>query len=350
MKNWDRDRWFDETGLPWINPSPNMRNLLQATLYPGVGAIEGTNVSVGRGTDTPFEQIGAPWIDGVQLADTLNARGDSRRPLLSGPLHAVVEQVRERGVPGRVHGGDRPAALRPVRLGVELAAALSALYGVEIRARAGRAAVRLARRPGPDPRRRRPRGDRVVVGRGGRPLAPAAGEISCTCIADPPVRRRFPAFPTAAAVRPFLSAYIRSSASSRPLAMSASVCRHFGAADAQTDPLWNPATVDDRRTRSCSSLPFRRASFRGTKSGPGIRRRPSGTRSRLADMAGQERRDLPQGVVAGGVAERVVDALEPVDVEEHQRQRCSVAPMQVHLVRRSSLRRSGDCAARSASR
>ena len=74
MKNWRRDEWFDQTGLPWINPSPNMRNLLQATLYPGIGAIEGTNLSVGRGTDTPFEQLGAPWIDGVQLADALNAR------------------------------------------------------------------------------------------------------------------------------------------------------------------------------------------------------------------------------------------------------------------------------------
>src|SRR5262245_16680357 len=64
LKNWDRDSWFDETGLPWINPSPNMRNMVAASLYPGIGAIEGTNISVGRGTDTPFEQIGAPWIDG----------------------------------------------------------------------------------------------------------------------------------------------------------------------------------------------------------------------------------------------------------------------------------------------
>ena len=74
MKNWRRDEWFDDTGLPWINPSPNMRNLVAATLYPGIGAIEGTNISVGRGTDTPFEQIGAPWIDGVALAAALNAR------------------------------------------------------------------------------------------------------------------------------------------------------------------------------------------------------------------------------------------------------------------------------------
>ena len=69
-----RRRGSTTTGLPWINPSPNMRNLIQATLYPGIGAIEGTNISVGRGTDTPFEQVGAPWIDGVELADALNAR------------------------------------------------------------------------------------------------------------------------------------------------------------------------------------------------------------------------------------------------------------------------------------
>ena len=65
-----------------------MRNLIQATLYPGIGAIEGTNISVGRGTDTPFEQVGAPWIDGVQLADALNARSLPGDPLLPGPLHA----------------------------------------------------------------------------------------------------------------------------------------------------------------------------------------------------------------------------------------------------------------------
>ena len=75
MKNWRRDDWFDETGLAWVNPSPNMRNLVAATMYPGIGAIERTNISVGRGTDTPFEQFGAPWIDGPALAAALNARG-----------------------------------------------------------------------------------------------------------------------------------------------------------------------------------------------------------------------------------------------------------------------------------
>ena len=108
MKNWDRARWFDETGLPWINPSPNMRNLIQATLYPGVGAIESTNISVGRGTDTPFEQIGAPWIDGVRLADALNARAIAGVRFYPVRFTPISEQVRERGVSGRVHGRDRP--------------------------------------------------------------------------------------------------------------------------------------------------------------------------------------------------------------------------------------------------
>jgi uncharacterized protein YbbC (DUF1343 family)/CubicO group peptidase (beta-lactamase class C family) len=72
VEGWKRGDWFDETGLSWINPSPNMRSLTQATLYPGVCLLEPTNVSVGRGTDTPFELIGAPWIDGRQLAQALN--------------------------------------------------------------------------------------------------------------------------------------------------------------------------------------------------------------------------------------------------------------------------------------
>ncbi len=70
---WQRNQWYDETGLTWINPSPNMRNLVQATLYPAVGPLETTNVSVGRGTDEPFEWFGAPWIDARELAARLNA-------------------------------------------------------------------------------------------------------------------------------------------------------------------------------------------------------------------------------------------------------------------------------------
>ena len=117
LKNWQRDDWFDDTGLPWINPSPNMRNLIQATLYPGIGAIEGTNLSVGRGTDTPFEQVGAPWVDGVRLAGLLNERKLAGHPLLPGALHADRQQVRRGRVPGRLHDRDRPpgAAAGPGR-------------------------------------------------------------------------------------------------------------------------------------------------------------------------------------------------------------------------------------------
>jgi uncharacterized protein YbbC (DUF1343 family) len=71
LQGWKREMWFDETGLPWINPSPNMRNLTEAMLYPGVGLLE-TALSVGRGTDTPFEIMGAPYIDGLEWARALN--------------------------------------------------------------------------------------------------------------------------------------------------------------------------------------------------------------------------------------------------------------------------------------
>ena len=129
MKNWRRDAWFDDTGLPWINPSPNMRNLIQATLYPGIGAFEATNISVGRGTDTPFEQIGAPWIDGVALTDALNARripGIRFYPVRFMPTASKFANEPCQGVFMIVT--DREA-LRPVRVGVEIAAALHKLYG-----------------------------------------------------------------------------------------------------------------------------------------------------------------------------------------------------------------------------
>lgn len=73
LEGWQRDFLFDQTGLPWINPSPNMRSLTEAILYPGVGLLETTALSVGRGTDTPFEVIGAPYIDDLRLASELNA-------------------------------------------------------------------------------------------------------------------------------------------------------------------------------------------------------------------------------------------------------------------------------------
>ncbi len=75
IEGWQPATWFDETGLPWVNPSPNMRSLTAATLYPGVGVLEFCAVSVGRGTGTPFELIGAPWVDDRRLAAQLNRVG-----------------------------------------------------------------------------------------------------------------------------------------------------------------------------------------------------------------------------------------------------------------------------------
>jgi uncharacterized protein YbbC (DUF1343 family) len=75
LEGWRRSMWFDETSLRWVNPSPNMRSLTDATLYPAVGLIEACNISVGRGTDTPFEVFGAPWVDERKLAARLNGLG-----------------------------------------------------------------------------------------------------------------------------------------------------------------------------------------------------------------------------------------------------------------------------------
>lgn len=128
VRGWERDHWFDDTGLLWTNPSPNMRNLHQATVYPGIGAIEWSNISVGRGTDAPFEQLGAPWIDGVKLADALNKRalpGVRFYPVRFTPSASVYANETCGGVFLVVM--DR-LALRPVRLGVEIASALQRLY------------------------------------------------------------------------------------------------------------------------------------------------------------------------------------------------------------------------------
>jgi uncharacterized protein YbbC (DUF1343 family) len=91
VERWKRDQWYDETGLPWSNPSPNMRNLKQAILYPGVGLLESA-MSVGRGTDTPFEVVGAPYIDDVRLAEELNRAelpGISFVPVRFTPTYSV---------------------------------------------------------------------------------------------------------------------------------------------------------------------------------------------------------------------------------------------------------------------
>jgi uncharacterized protein YbbC (DUF1343 family)/CubicO group peptidase (beta-lactamase class C family) len=128
MKNWRRDDWFDDTALPWISPSPNMRNMNEAALYTGIGSFEYTNISVGRGTDTPFEHIGAPWIDGVQLADALNARaipGVRFYPVRFTPASSKYAKEECQGV--FIIVTDR-AAVRALRVGVEIASALTRLY------------------------------------------------------------------------------------------------------------------------------------------------------------------------------------------------------------------------------
>ncbi len=120
--------WFDSTGVAWVNPSPNLRSLNEATLYPGVGMIEGTNASVGRGTDTPFELVGAPWIKGRELAAYLNGREiQSVRfvPVAFTPSSSNFAGERCEGVNLIVL--DRNTLDSP-ELGIELAAALHKLY------------------------------------------------------------------------------------------------------------------------------------------------------------------------------------------------------------------------------
>ena len=127
MKGWLRGDWFDSTGQLWINPSPNLRNLEQAALYPGVALLEWTNVSVGRGTDMPFQLIGAPWIDAVELSNYLNARyiaGVRFVPVIFTPATGTYARQQCNGV--HIIITDRETLDAP-ELGIELAAALHRL-------------------------------------------------------------------------------------------------------------------------------------------------------------------------------------------------------------------------------
>ncbi len=129
MRGWRRSDWFDQTGQLWINPSPNLRNLTQDILYPGIGFLERTNLSVGRGTETPFEWIGAPWLDARKTVAYLNARhipGVSFMPVQFTPGGKYPFN-------GQVCNGiefyitDRNLLDSP-ELGLEVAAALYKLY------------------------------------------------------------------------------------------------------------------------------------------------------------------------------------------------------------------------------
>jgi uncharacterized protein YbbC (DUF1343 family) len=140
MKGWKRSMWYDETGLQWVGPSPNIPSLQSAIVYPGTCLIEGTNVSEGRGTDRPFEYIGAPYIDGARLAEHLN------RLQLPGVVFEPVEFT-PREIPGVAlkpkHEGLRCGgvfvrvtdrnAYEPVRAGVHLLAAIRSMYPDEFR-------------------------------------------------------------------------------------------------------------------------------------------------------------------------------------------------------------------------
>jgi uncharacterized protein YbbC (DUF1343 family) len=129
MQGWQRGDWYDSTSLAWVNPSPNLRDLEEATLYPGIGLIETTNISVGRGTDTPFELVGAPWIDAHAFAQFLNHRQ------LPGVRFVPVDFTPQKPFPYagepchgvRILAIDRNVLDAP-ELGVEMASALHRLY------------------------------------------------------------------------------------------------------------------------------------------------------------------------------------------------------------------------------
>jgi len=128
IENWRRSMWFDATGLTWVNPSPNMRSLTQATLYPGVGLLETTNVSVGRGTDTPFEVLGAPWMDGAKLASYLNGRRIPGVRFVSVRFKPTASVFKNEDCSGiNIVITDR-ARFQPVLTGIEIAVALHSMF------------------------------------------------------------------------------------------------------------------------------------------------------------------------------------------------------------------------------
>ena len=133
LEGWARSRWYDETGLPWTNPSPNIRSVTQALLYSGVGLLEATNLSVGRGTDTPFEVVGAPWIEPAGLAEALNGlrlAGIRFEPIWFTPTASTYARVACGGV--RLVVTDREA-VRPVTVALALATALRTRHREQFR-------------------------------------------------------------------------------------------------------------------------------------------------------------------------------------------------------------------------
>ena len=129
MKNWERGDWFDATNLTWVDPSPNMRSLNAATLYPGVAMLEASrNYSVGRGTDSPFEQIGADWIRGRELAAFLNSRQVPGVRIYPTRFQPTASNFAGRSIEGvRFVVTDRDS-FDSTRFGLELGSALEKLY------------------------------------------------------------------------------------------------------------------------------------------------------------------------------------------------------------------------------
>ncbi len=129
LEDWRRGDWFDSTNLPWVNPSPNMRSLNAALLYPGLCLLEAAkNFSVGRGTDAPFEQVGADYIGGRELAGWLNSRqipGVRAYPTSFTPTESNFRGVRIEGVRFQVTNRE---LFDSTRLGLELAAAIEKFY------------------------------------------------------------------------------------------------------------------------------------------------------------------------------------------------------------------------------
>jgi len=129
LEDWRRGDWFDSTDLPWVTPSPNMRSLNAASLYPGIALLEASkNYSVGRGTDSPFEQVGADFIGGRELAVWLNSRqipGVRVYPTSFTPAESNFRGVRIEGVRFVVTNRE---LLDATRLGLELAAGLEKFY------------------------------------------------------------------------------------------------------------------------------------------------------------------------------------------------------------------------------
>ena len=108
MKDWRRADWFEDTGLPWVNPSPNLRSPTAEVLYPGIEILQSAGVAVGRGTDRPFEHFGAPWIDAAQLADYMNARFVPGVRFLPTRFTPTFGRAQGGRMPGRGNRGYRP--------------------------------------------------------------------------------------------------------------------------------------------------------------------------------------------------------------------------------------------------